>query len=173
MQAATLLFHNGPVLTQDKRGPVSDALAVVGDRIAALGDDAKAMRGPQTQVVDLAGRALIPGFVDAHNHFVSFGLRTMRLDLSSARNKDDLLQSLVERAKMTPPDGWVVGHSLRHPTSTPRPPAVGSSCNASTGTAASSAAPRRRRPDCPRAASSSRRTTRRSSTSRSPRWRRS
>lgn len=108
---ATLLFTGGPVLTMDKRAPVSDALAVVGNRIVALGEDARAMRGPETRVVELSGRALVPGFVDAHNHFVSYGLRLMRLDLSRVKDKDELLDAVKERAQMTPSDGWIVGHS--------------------------------------------------------------
>lgn len=95
----------------DKARPEARALAVVDGRIAALDDAALALRGPKTRVVDLRGRALLPGFVDAHNHFVSYGLRLMRLDLANTRDKDDLLQSVSERAKMTPGDGWVVGHS--------------------------------------------------------------
>lgn len=108
---ASLLFLDGPILTMDKTRPVTDALAVVGSRIAALGEDARRMEGPHTRVVRLGPRALLPGFVDAHNHLVSFGVRLMRLDLSNVRSKDELLQSVVERAKMTPADGWVVGHS--------------------------------------------------------------
>ena len=108
---ATLLFENGPVLTVDKRAPGSDALAVVGDRIAALGDEARALRGPGTRVVDLRGRALLPGFVDAHNHLVNYGLRLMRLDCSGVQDQDELLQLVRQRAQMTPAEGWVVGHS--------------------------------------------------------------
>lgn len=108
---ATLLFTGGPVLTQDRARPESDALAVVGNRIAALGDAARAMRGPKTRVVDLAGRALVPGFVDAHNHLVSYGLRLMRLDLGNVREASEVLDAVRERAGMTPGDGWVVGHS--------------------------------------------------------------
>lgn len=106
---ADLKFHNGVVLTQDEALPVTDALAVVGERIVALGDAAKAM--PAERVIDLRGRALIPGFVDAHNHFVSYGVRLMRLDLSRVRDKIELLSSVTERAGMTPADGWIVGHS--------------------------------------------------------------
>jgi len=69
------------------------------------------MEGPHTRVVRLGPRCVLPGFVDAHNHLVSYGMRIMRLDLSNVRAKDELLQAVVERAKMTPPDGWVVGHS--------------------------------------------------------------
>lgn len=108
---ATLLFTGGPVLTQDRSRPVSDALAVVGDRVAALGEAARGLRGPGTRVVDLAGRALLPGFVDAHNHFVHYGLRLMRLDLGNVRSKGELLEAVRERAGMTPADGWIVGHS--------------------------------------------------------------
>lgn len=110
-QVASLLFVDGTILTMDKARPTTDALAVVGDRIVALGEEARRMEGPHTRVVRLGPRTLIPGFVDAHNHFVSYGLRLMRLDLSNVRSKDELLQAVVERAKMTPPDGWVVGHS--------------------------------------------------------------
>ncbi len=108
---ADLLFLDGPVLTQDPARPESDALAVVGDRIAALGAEARAMRGPATRVVDLRGRALVPGFVDAHNHLVSYGLRLMRLDLSRVEDKGELLAMVTERARMTPAEGWIVGHS--------------------------------------------------------------
>lgn len=108
---ASLLFLDGPILTMDKARPVVDALAVVGNRIAALGDEARRMEGPHTRVVRLGPRSLMPGFVDAHNHLVSYGLRLMRLDLANVRSKGELLQALAERAKMTPPDGWVVGHS--------------------------------------------------------------
>ena len=108
---ASLLFHNGTILTMDKARPTATALAVVGNRVAALDDDATALRSPRTRVIDLRGRALVPGFVDAHNHFVQYGLRLLRLDLSHAQDKDDLLQAVRERAQMTPGDGWVVGHS--------------------------------------------------------------
>ncbi|HUR67906.1 MAG TPA: amidohydrolase [Candidatus Thermoplasmatota archaeon] len=108
---ASLLFLDGPILTMDKARPVTDALAVVGDRIAALGEDARRMEGPHTRVVRLGPRCLIPGFVDAHNHFVSYGLRLMRLDLGRLNDKDELLSAVRERAGMTPSDGWIVGHS--------------------------------------------------------------
>lgn len=108
---ASILFLDGPILTMDKRQPVTDALAVVENRIAAIGDDARRMEGPHTRVVRLGPRALLPGFIDAHNHFVSFGMRVMRLDLAAARSKEDILDLLRQRAQMTPADGWIVGHS--------------------------------------------------------------
>lgn len=111
VQQATLLFVDGTILTMDKGNPVTDALAVAGNRIVALGDEARRMEGPHTRVVRLGPRVLIPGFVDAHNHLVSYGVRLMRLDLSRVRDARELLDAVAERAGMTPADGWIVGHS--------------------------------------------------------------
>lgn len=110
-QEASLLFVDGPILTLDPDAPLTDALAVVGNRIAAVGVEARDLRGTATRVVSLGGRVLVPGFVDAHNHFVNYGLRLMRLDLGNVRAASELLESLAQRAQMTPEDGWVVGHS--------------------------------------------------------------
>lgn len=108
---ADLLFVDGPILTQDPTRPETDALAVTEGRIVALGAKARELAGPGTRVVSLRGRALVPGFVDAHNHFVSYGLRLMRLDLGRVQDKAELLAAVAERAGMTPADGWIVGHS--------------------------------------------------------------
>ncbi|HET6404939.1 MAG TPA: amidohydrolase, partial [Candidatus Thermoplasmatota archaeon] len=105
------LFVDGTILTMDKARPTTDALAVVGNRIAALGEEARRMEGPHTRVVRLGPRVLLPGFVDAHNHLVSYGLRLMRLDLGGLGSKGELLEALRQRAQMTPSDGWIVGHS--------------------------------------------------------------
>ncbi|MFF0429060.1 amidohydrolase [Streptomyces sp. NPDC004520] len=68
--APDLVFTGGPVLTMDPARPRTEALAVRGGTIAAVGgrDEVLALRGPRTEVVDLAGRALLPGFVEAHGH---------------------------------------------------------------------------------------------------------
>ncbi len=68
--AATLVFHNGRVVTLEASLPVAQALAVAGERILAVGDDdtVLALADANTRMVDLDGRALLPGFVDAHTH---------------------------------------------------------------------------------------------------------
>jgi hypothetical protein len=65
-----VIFHNGVVRTMDDTLPVASAIRVVGDKIASVGDEAAilAEAGPTTTVVDLGGRTLMPGFVDAHSH---------------------------------------------------------------------------------------------------------
>ena len=69
---ADVIFHNGPILTMEDRAPRAQALAVRGDRILAVGAAAEVRghAGPKTRMIDLAGRALLPGFIDPHVHTV-------------------------------------------------------------------------------------------------------
>jgi predicted amidohydrolase YtcJ len=71
--AASIIFHNGNVLTIDDHNRVFDSLAIKDDQILAVGSnkDVLAYRGAHTVVIDLKGRTLIPGFADGHNHFFS------------------------------------------------------------------------------------------------------
>jgi predicted amidohydrolase YtcJ len=80
---ADVVFHNGAVLTLDRDAPRAQAMAIRGDRILAVGSDAEvlALQGPETRVVDLAGRTLLPGFVDGHTHLLVYAARVnMTLD---------------------------------------------------------------------------------------------
>lgn len=69
-ETATLIFHNGNVLTMETDLPVAQALAIGGDRVLAVGDDQTvlALADEATQIIDLEGKTLMPGFVDAHTH---------------------------------------------------------------------------------------------------------
>ncbi|HSM70592.1 MAG TPA: amidohydrolase family protein [Anaerolineales bacterium] len=72
-EAADVIFHGGVVLIMDERLSAGQALAVKGDKIIAVGtdDDVMALAGPQTQMIALDGRTLMPGFVDAHTHILN------------------------------------------------------------------------------------------------------
>jgi predicted amidohydrolase YtcJ len=69
---ADIIFRGGPILTMTERVPRIEALAVRGERILTVGNlqDVEARRGPGTRIVDLGGRALLPGLIDPHMHFV-------------------------------------------------------------------------------------------------------
>ncbi|MFM8827531.1 MAG: amidohydrolase family protein, partial [Actinomycetota bacterium] len=69
--AAERIFRGGPIVTVQRARPTAEAVAVAGGRIVAVGDEADVMRlvRPTTDVVDLAGRTLVPGFIDGHSHF--------------------------------------------------------------------------------------------------------
>ncbi|MGV9245638.1 amidohydrolase [Streptomyces sp. NPDC003710] len=105
---ADLLFTGGPVLTPD--GPLTTSVAVAGDRIAAVGDRAaRELTGPRTEVVDLAGRLLLPGFQDAHVHPVPAGLELTRCDLTRARTAEDTLAAVRAYAEAHPDREWITG----------------------------------------------------------------
>lgn len=79
-EGADIVFHNGILLTQNGDQPQAQAIAIQGGKILAVGDDADilALQGPGTRVVDLAGRTLLPGFVDGHTHILVFASQVNR-----------------------------------------------------------------------------------------------
>jgi predicted amidohydrolase YtcJ len=81
---ADLVFRNGPVITVDDALPTADAVSVIGNRIARVGTDAEVRDeiGPDTRVIDLGGRALLPGLNDNHTHPMSFGEQLGSIDAS-------------------------------------------------------------------------------------------
>ncbi|MFJ8362137.1 amidohydrolase [Streptomyces sp. NPDC093984] len=105
---ADLLFTGGPVLTPD--GPVTTSVAVVGDRIAAVGDTAaRELTGTRTEVVDLAGRLLLPGFQDAHIHPVPAGLEMAQCDLTWTKTAEETVAAVRAYAEAHPDREWITG----------------------------------------------------------------
>ena len=105
---ADLLFTNGPVLTPE--GRTATAVAVTGDRITAVGHaEVNDLAGPNTQVVDLAGRLLLPGFQDAHVHPVPAGLELTQCDLTRAKTAEDTIAAVRAYADAHPEREWITG----------------------------------------------------------------
>ncbi|MFF8404216.1 amidohydrolase [Streptomyces sp. NPDC015684] len=105
---ADLLFTGGPVLTPE--GRTATAVAVTGDRITAVGRaEVRELAGPRTEVVDLAGRLLLPGFQDAHVHPVPAGLELSQCDLSGATTAEDTVAAVRAYADAHPDRKWILG----------------------------------------------------------------
>ncbi len=109
--AADLVITNAKVWTADKTQPLAQAVAVLGDRIVAVGSnsDVEPWRGPRTQVIDAGGKLLLPGFNDAHVHFVSGGMQLDNVQLNDATSKEEFARLIGERAKKTPKGEWIQG----------------------------------------------------------------
>ena len=109
--AADLLLRNGRFYPVSTPGAVEGSLAVRGGRIAYLGPDAgaAAMVGPETEVVELAGRAVTPGLIDAHSHLVGLGRALSQVDLVGTASYDDVIGRVRARAERQPPGTWVNG----------------------------------------------------------------
>lgn len=105
---ADLLFTGGPVLTPG--GRTATAVAVTGGRVTAVGrEEVHDLAGPRTEVVDLAGRLLLPGFQDAHVHPVPAGLELSQCDLTGAKTADETLAAVRAYAEAHPGREWITG----------------------------------------------------------------
>ncbi len=111
MTHADLVFTGGPVFTADTVRSRARAVAVADGRIVAVGsqDDVRELVGPRTEVVDLAGRMLVPGFQDAHVHPVWGGLDLMRCDLSELGTQAEYLERIGAYASEHADEPWVLG----------------------------------------------------------------
>ncbi|OLZ74452.1 amidohydrolase [Streptomyces sp. IMTB 2501] len=108
---ADLLFTGGPVLTPGgPEGRTATAVAVTGGRITAVGgDELHDLAGPGTEVVDLAGRLLLPGFQDAHVHPVPAGLELAQCDLSGTTTAEESVATVRAYADAHPEREWILG----------------------------------------------------------------
>lgn len=108
---ASLVFVNGTVRTMDARRTLASAVAVRDGRIVAVGDDddVRDLVGSSTDVVDLRGRMLLPGFQDAHVHPPSGGLEMLRCNLSNAFALPEYERIIAAYAASHPDDPWILG----------------------------------------------------------------
>jgi len=111
VEPADLILMNGKIVTVDETLPQAEALAIRGDKIIAIGrnKDIQRFKGEKTQVIDLAGKLAIPGFIDSHGHFSSLGESKMILDLTKARSWEEIVAMVAEAAKNAKPGEWIVG----------------------------------------------------------------
>lgn len=109
----TVLFRNARVHTMDGRRPPAAALAVRGGRVLAVGAESAAARaaGRRARVVDLGGRAVLPGFVESHCHFLMTGLTLTQVDARTPPNTGiaDVLTRVAEFARRLPRGHWILG----------------------------------------------------------------
>ncbi len=108
--AADLVITRANIWTGNPRQPEAQALAILGDRIVEVGGagEIDRWRGPNTTVVDAVGRRLLPGFNDAHVHFMDGGAQLDNVDLKDADTQAEFARRIGERAKAKPGE-WVVG----------------------------------------------------------------
>lgn len=109
--AAITLATGGVIWTGDPAHPRATAIAWQGDHVLAVGDDTTvtAAAGPRAQRIDLAGRLVTPGFVDAHIHIMGGGLSLDRLDLNPYKTKKDILAAVRAYADAHPDRAWILG----------------------------------------------------------------
>jgi predicted amidohydrolase YtcJ len=88
-----------------------EAIAVLGDRIQAVGKniEIEKLKGPQTQVIDLGGHFVMPGFNDAHLHLADAGLQKLSVDLKGVKTLDEFRNRVLAKVEMAKPGDWILG----------------------------------------------------------------
>ena len=109
--AADTIFTNGTILTVDASFTIAEALAVRDSRVLATctRDEIAGLAGPQTRRIDLEGRTVVPGMIDAHCHMLATGLLLGNVGLHDCRSVREVLARVAARAAATPPGQWIVG----------------------------------------------------------------
>jgi len=106
--APDLILHNGRITTLDAKYPDATNIAIKDGRIIGVDDAERYERGPETKVIDLKGRRVIPGLNDSHMHVIRGGLSyNLELRWDGVRSLADALRMLKEQSQRTPPGQWV------------------------------------------------------------------
>jgi predicted amidohydrolase YtcJ len=123
---ADLLFYNGQVITMDNHVGMCEALAVKDSKIVSVGSNVEVekLKGKETRVINLEGKTLMPGFIDAHAHLELYGTNALGVNGKAVNSIEELKEKLGAKAKNTPSGQWVRGWGYnqnylaegRHPT---------------------------------------------------------
>ena len=114
--APDLVIVNATVRTMDTQRPLVEAVAISGDRIAAIGTSAeiKALAGSRTQTIDARGQLVLPGFNDAHVHFLAGGFQLASVDLRDAATPQEFADRIRKFAATLPSGKWITGGDWDH-----------------------------------------------------------
>jgi predicted amidohydrolase YtcJ len=116
MAAPDLIILNANVHTMDAQQPLAQAIAVSGNRIVAVGTskDIKDLAGPRTRVIDAHNQLALPGFNDAHVHFISGGFQLSSVDLRDANTPEEFADRIRRFAEKLPQGRWITGGDWDH-----------------------------------------------------------
>ncbi|MBN1938589.1 MAG: amidohydrolase [Candidatus Aminicenantes bacterium] len=108
---ADLVLRGGKIATVDASFSFQEAVAVLGDRIVFVGRmrDAARFIGPKTKVLDLEGKLVLPGLIDAHGHMYSLASELSHLNITGTGSYRDIIDAVAEKAKTSKPGEWILG----------------------------------------------------------------
>jgi predicted amidohydrolase YtcJ len=118
---ADAVFVHGKIWTENPQQPEAEAVAILGNHIAAVGSSAEILRlaGPHTKVIELDGRRVTPGFNDAHVHFVDGGTGLASVQLREAPSQAEFRRRVGDFAKTQPKRAWILDGNWDHERWTP------------------------------------------------------
>jgi len=110
-EEADLIFTNGVIYTVDESNPKVEAVAIKDGMILNLGNnqDVLAHTGDNTEVMDLQGKTMTPGFIESHGHLMGIGYNKLELDLMYVKTYDELVEKVAEAVAKAEPGDWITG----------------------------------------------------------------
>jgi predicted amidohydrolase YtcJ len=113
---ADLIVQHAIIWTSDSNNPEAEAMAISGDTILAVGklDEVMQWKGDKTQILDANRKFITPGFIDAHVHFLTGGMRLAEVQLRYAKTRQAFVDSIRKFAGSLPPGAWITGGDWDH-----------------------------------------------------------
>ena len=110
-EKADSIFYNGSIYTVDDSNPQAEAVAVKDGMIMAVGSSSDIMKyqGDETEMVDLNGQTMTPGFIESHAHMMGVGYNKLELDLMYVKTYDELVAKVAEAVEKAQPGDWITG----------------------------------------------------------------
>jgi predicted amidohydrolase YtcJ len=111
-EPADLVILGGKIYTANDQQPEVEAVAVRGEKILFTGSEKEAQTwvGDQTEVIDLKGKTMTPGFIESHGHIMGLGYNELNLDLMDTKNFEEIVSRVQEAVAKAQPGQWIVGH---------------------------------------------------------------
>ncbi|MBS7617317.1 amidohydrolase family protein, partial [Candidatus Bathyarchaeota archaeon] len=116
MKHADVVILNANVITLNSRQPKAEAIAIVDNRILAVGSNEEICGyiSDRTRVIDADGKTVVPGFIDCHVHMTKFEQYLQTLDLRNAYSIDEIKREIRKYAKENPGRSWILGGRWDH-----------------------------------------------------------
>jgi predicted amidohydrolase YtcJ len=112
--SADKIYFNAKIWTGDPANAWADAIAIKGNEIVYVGKDYQSFKGSNTEMIDLGGKLMTPGFIDNHTHFLSGGYNLSAVDLRKAKNPQEFIAILKEFCQKQNDDRWILGGDWDH-----------------------------------------------------------
>ncbi|XP_061351379.1 protein LONG AFTER FAR-RED 3 isoform X2 [Gastrolobium bilobum] len=108
---ADLVLRNGVIYTSDEHVPFAESMAVANGRVLRVGNHSfvQELAGYGTQVLDLNGKVVVPGFIDSHVHFINGGLQMMQVELRGVNAKEEFIRRIKDAVQSTKKGSWILG----------------------------------------------------------------
>lgn len=113
-ETADKIYFNAKIWTADSAQPWADAIALKGNKIIYTGKDYQSFKGSSTELIDLARKLVVPGFIDNHTHFLSGGYNLSGVDLRKAKSPAEFIYILKQFCEKYPDDRWILGGDWDH-----------------------------------------------------------